>query len=138
MITKALKNLHNYFEERKNLKVVTCKSKHSNILNSSTLFSPKLEDEKLHMTCRNGKHDEGSVVLLASSAWICFTKLCFSPPRESAETNFDKSLQILSKARPASCWVAFLHRQKSHLEELEHSLNGLTHGTDFIVERDDW
>ena len=71
---------------------------------------------------RSRKCLDGTVVVLALSVHIAAWGNCFYNDQESLQkTNFDESLQSLSNAHPAYCWVAYLLWQNCHCQELEHS-----------------
>ena len=76
----------------------------------------------------------GTVVVLVSSVHIAAWRNCTLYDQESLQsTKYNKSLQSLSNAQPAYCWIAYFFLQKCPCQELEHSQREKNHGTDTWV-----
>ena len=77
--------------------------KNINIVNSCNFFLPEFEQmKKLHISCKNRKRWDGTVVVLASSVHIAaWRKMYLLRPGDSQKSFFDKRLQSFSNAHLA-------------------------------------
>ena len=92
-------NLHIYIREIEKLHVITHEWKYIDIVNSCIFFVWIWRDEKQHISCRNSKRWDGTVLVLASSVLIAAWGNCTFYDQESLQnTIYDKSLQSLSNA----------------------------------------
>ena len=132
-MAKKFFNLHIYIREIEKLYLTTYEWKYINIVNScNSLHVGIWTDGMLHISCRKpqtlGWDCSGSGIWCS---YCCLKKLYFFTTQESLQkTTFDdESLQPLSNAHPAFCWVVYLQWQKYHCQELERTQRKKSHGT---------
>ena len=107
---KHIVYLANCFREIEQLHAVTYERNYINNVNSCIFVLVGIwRDEKLHLSCRNRKRSDGTVVVLSSFVHIAaLANSTFYNQQSLQNTIFDKSLQSLPIAQSAYCWVAYL------------------------------